>query len=544
MARRLALVLTVMLVWALFGALTGTTSVAGAYEFWTRVRTSGEAYELRGFRVIGGELAITRRRFTQSLVLVIHDLGDLARARVRAGRRASDGAVVSWHSYLRLDQDFGTFITGRLPAGPTRRQDALDLIPEVGESTYALDLLYGHLSIEGLLGGRLEFQLGRIAAIDGTGSVPLDGLAVRAVVAAHVEILASGGLAVRAGSPLGVASYELDGTPGAGCREYVEAAAGQAGRWLLIDRSRTLVDRRFASDFEYCPQRQVVMPTAQLALATRRLGRWHGELGYRIARSPTVGVIGPVDRLATPDLGLYPNDAGQAPGWGTNLEQLYATGDGQRRWHGVTIKPQALLRASLVQRALDRAELAAAVQLGRHTWTPSVARFVPTFDADSIWNAFAVEPSLDLALDYQYSGAWQAQASTWVRRYDGDGAWAYGGTAEVAHRLSEAMQLDTRTIADAGYGGTRLGVGGDLGWRIGRSRVVGRAAMAWVRGDDIASGAAKRGAVTTGTAAATWSMRFASGVAIHSMMELQLAATGELATRALALVDFALESGR
>lgn len=538
-------VATCTLLAALLGAWRGGPRAAFAYEFWTRARSSGEAYQLRGFRILGGEVLISRRRFTQTLSLVLHDLGDLERDRRRAGRMPDRGPVVSWHSTLRLDHDFGTFVTGRLEAGPTRRQDALDLIPEIDESTFALDLLYGHLSIDDLFDGRLDIKLGRIVALDGTGSLPLDGLALRVAVATHVELRAGVGLAVRDHSPLGVAAYELDGPPGASCREYVEAEAGQAGRWQLIERSLATTDRRYSSDFEFCPQRQRAMPTLQLAIASVGLRSVRGELGYQIARSATVGVIGPVDRLVTPDLGLYPDESGQAPAWGTNLEQLHGSVGGQWRWGTFMVAPQALVRASLVHGVVDRAELEAAVQRGRHSWTPRLARFVPTFDTDSIWNAFAVDPSWDGALDYRYRGRWQGQATVWTRRYDGGrSAWAYGASTEMVRRLTSRMELSSHLLADAGYGGSRLAGDGDLSWRKGRARLAARGALTWARGDESASSVSRSADRLTATTAANATVQLSAGVAVHSMIELRTATASEIAVRALGVIDFAWETQR
>jgi hypothetical protein len=514
---------------------------AEAYEFWTRARTSGEAYELRGFRLLGDELTITRRRFTQSLALVLHDLGDLERDRLRDGRAAGKGVLVSWRSYLRLDHDFGTFITGRLETSPTRRQDALDVIPELEDRAFALSLLYGHLSVDGLLGGRLSLQVGRIAAFDATGALPIDGVAARAAVAAHVEVRASAGLAVRDSSWLSASAGELDGTSGADCQEYVEAAAGQPGSWRLLDRGRAITDGRYTSDFEYCPQRAVRMPTAQLAVASRRLDHLYAEAGYRIARSPTVGLIGEKDRLEQPDLGLYPDEDGQAPGWGTNLEQLYAVAQGRWRRGALAVEPRAFVRASLVEAVVDRAELEVAFSHRRHQLSPSVSRFVPSFDADSIWSAFGAEPSLDLALDYRYRGPWHGRASLWARRYDAGSAWAWGAVSDATRPLTRRLSTSARALGDGGFGGERLALHGELRWSGTRTLFTGRGALAWVRGD---SATANRAAPTTsGTAAATATVRLAGGVAVHSMMEMSVAA-GETAIRALGIVDFALESDR
>lgn len=527
--QRLALTVVAGVAAALLQAASSARPAA-AYEYWTRARTSGEAYELRGFRLIGDELSITRRRFSQSLALVLYDLGDLERDRRRNGRAPNRGPIVSWHSYLRLDHDFGTFVTGRLQTQPTRRQDALDVIPEIEDTTFALRLLYGHLTVDGLFGGRLSLQLGRIAAFDATGALPIDGVAARVAVAAHVEVRASGGLAVRESSPLAAPYGELDGTSGADCQEYVAAAAGQPGRWQLLDRNRAITDGRYTSDFEYCPQREVRMPTVQLAVASRRFDRIYAEAGYRLARSPTSGV--------------YPDGDAQlpaAPGWGTNLEQLYALAQGRWQRGALALEPRAFVRASLVDSVVDRAELELVISRRRHELAPSISRFVPTFDADSIWSVFGAEPSLDLAVDYRYRGPWQGRAQLWARRYDAGDAWAWGAAADALRPIARRFTASARAFGDAGYGGERLAFHGELRWSGSRTILTGRGAVAWVRGDSAT--AHQAAPARSGTAAGTATWRLAGGVAVHSMMELSVFSE-DTAIRALAIVDFALESER
>lgn len=531
---------------AAHAAVLTASAPAAAYEFWTRARSTGEAYELRGFRLIGHELSIPRRRFTQSLSLVLHDLGDFERERRRRGLPAGRGLVISWRSTLRFEHDFGTFVTGRLEVSPTRRQDALDLIPEIEDSTLALSLLYGHLSIDGLWDDRLSLRVGRIADVDATGALPLDGLAVRADLAEHVRLSATAGLAVRDSSPLGVSSYELDGTSGAACREYVEALGGQPGRWELIDRSRAIEDGRYTSDFEYCPQRDVVMPTASLEVATRALPHdVHAAVGYRIARSPTVGLIGERDRLPTPDLGLYPSSA---PEWGTNLEQLYALAEGRLRRGGATFSPRAFARASLVDFVVDRAEAEVAIERGGHRLTPSISRFVPTFDADSIWSVFGAQASLDLSLDYRGalpggpSGpSGQVGVTAWGRRYDG-AAWAYGVSADAQRPLARRLSISLRALGDAGTGGERAALHSELRFAARHAQWVGRAAAAWVRGDETSSAATVARVSTTAATAATF--RLAGGVAAHAMLELRRDSEQQTSLRAFLLLDVALESDR
>jgi hypothetical protein len=86
---------------------------AHAYEFWVRSRTIGQAYQLRAYKLIGPDLFVGRRRYTQTLALRIMDIGDLEADRKQA-RLPDGGLTVSWQSYLRIDHDFGSYSMGRI----------------------------------------------------------------------------------------------------------------------------------------------------------------------------------------------------------------------------------------------------------------------------------------------------------------------------------------------------------------------------------------------------------------------------------------------
>src|SRR5262249_47071755 len=153
----------------------------------------------------------------------------------RRARLFDHGPRISWQSYLRIDHDFGDYTSGKLiMPGPVVR-DAIDVSPELGESIAGFDLMYGFLQVDGLFDGTLSGRVGRIVMDDGWGSSAFDGAAARYRLPVPLEVSASAGLRVRASSPLGIASYELDGTSGAGCREYVEGPTPSTGSWQLID---------------------------------------------------------------------------------------------------------------------------------------------------------------------------------------------------------------------------------------------------------------------------------------------------------------------
>ena len=158
------------------GAVSATP--AHAYEFWLRTQSIGQIYQLRQYRLVGPDLFVGRRRYTQTLALRIDDIGDLARSR-RESRVPERGLRVSWQSYLRVDHDFGTDSSGRIRLSPVVRRDAIDVIPELAESVAGLDLVYGHLTLEGLADDRLTVKVGRLLEDDGWQPLGVDGGSVR-----------------------------------------------------------------------------------------------------------------------------------------------------------------------------------------------------------------------------------------------------------------------------------------------------------------------------------------------------------------------------
>jgi len=524
---------------AVLAAVAVVASPAHGYEFWVRAQAIGQAYQLRGYRLIGPDVFLGRRRYTQTLALRIWDVGDLAAAR-REAHLPDHGLRIGWQSYLRIDHDFGDYTSGRvtLPLTATVRRDALDVTPELAESVASLELLYGYLELAGMFDDRLTVRLGRVLADDGWGTTGVDGGDVRFVVPSlPVAVSASAGLRVRASSPLGLSAYELDGTSGAACREYVEGATPGTGSWQLIDRGRVITNHALASDYESCPQREVRQPTIGVAIATTRRAGFGAELGYRRTWSDTVGRIGALDRLAYPDLGLYPNDYGQAPATGTDEERLWARAHGELRAAGIAIAPYADLRYSLLHAAVDRADAGVRLSRGAHTLEPSVEYFYPTFDGDSIFNAFSIEPTTDLRLGYQRAGAITVHADGWLRAYHheaGAASYAGGGEAGIEHR-GGAFRVAADALWDDGYGGRRAGASAEAGWRASPElRLASRAIVLGVASDE-----ADRARYVTGSAQISASWQLSDGVALHTLIEADDDAVHGLQYRAIGVFDLA-----
>ncbi len=516
-------------------AVVALPAPAAAYEFWLRAQSIGQAYQLRQYKLVGPDLFLGRRRYTQTLALRISDIGNFAASR-REQRLAERGLTVSWQSYLRVDHDFGSFTSGRIALSPTVRRDAIDVIPELAESAAGLDLLYGYLTLSGIADDRVAVQLGRVLLDDGWGATGLDGATVRGELPIPVAVTAMAGLRVRASSPLGHHAFELDGTSGAGCEEYVEGPTPGTGAWKLIDRNRRITNVRLTSDFELCPQREVRQPTIGVALATTGLRRGGIEVGYRRTWSKTVGVIDGVDRLQYPDIGLYPDELGQAPATGVNEERLYARAHAELRAGGVQLTPYANARFSLLHATLDRADMGLRVRRGDHVLEPAFEYFYPTFDGDSIFNVFSIEPTMDARVGYQHLGPLGVFANAWVRRYahaDDTSSVAAGVDAGLQRAVSPRLLARANVLGDAGYGGRRLGGTGEVSWRArGDLWLRGRAIVLGVERED-------RSDFITSSVVLSSSLQVADSVALHVVAEGDHDEVYATQLRAFAVLDLA-----
>jgi hypothetical protein len=519
------------------GAVSATP--AEAYEFWLRTQSIGQVYQLRQYRLVGPDLFQGRRRYTQTLALRIDDIGDLSRSR-RESRLPDRGLRISWQSYLRVDHDFGTFTNGRIRLSPVVRRDAIDVIPELAESVAGLDLLYGHFTFDGLADDRLTVKLGRLLQDDGWQSLGVDGGSVRfELPGVPLAISADAGLRVRADSPMGLAELELDGTTGAGCTEYVEGAMPGTGTWQLVDRARRITNSRLTSDYELCPQRLMRQPTIGVEVATADTRNVGAAIGYRRTWSETFGLIGEADRLEQTDLGLYPNEFGQGPASGVNEERIHARVHGRLRAGALAIEPYANARVSLLHAALDRVDAGVRLVRGEHTLEPAVAYFLPTFDGDSIFNVFSIEPTKDVRLSYWRQGTTRWRADAWLRRYaheTGLSSYSGGLQAGLDQPLGKRWRGALDALWDDGYGGRRVGGTGEVAWRAHDD--------IWLRGRVIVLGvapdaSADRPAYVTSSTVISSSFALAESVALHVIAEADRDAIHDLQLRGLAVLDFA-----
>jgi len=526
------------------GVILATLAPApvAASEYAVDAQTIVQGYELRSIRIAGVPLVLSRRRFTQQLALDIFDIGDL-----RAKRKRHRGPVVSFTSFLRVDHDFGDWTMGELGVDG-RVIDAVDGIPELTSSSLALDLMYAYVSVDGLADGAVDLRVGRQIELDQLDAWAYDGAKVRIHAPGPIAVEVAGGLRVRDASPLGPAVYELDGTAGGRCREFVEGASPEDGRWAIIDRSRVPGTSPFTSDLDYCPQREQLMPTFGVAVETAGLRKLHARLSYRRSVSPTVRRIGEVDRLDFPDEGLYPNHPRK---WGTDEERVGAVVSGLIERGPVMIVPWAGARWSLLHGLVDEAMVGVKVRRGAHAITPEVARSVPTFDGDSIFNVFAHEPSIDARVTWSYgqrATAVQARAGAWVRRYelgdaagtmDADPAALAGGVTAGAQWQRDDLTLKLDAVLDGGYGGRRAGGVAQLRWQQRRGAEYGARVGVLVLGPDDGASELVDLSTVSGHVALGGTWKVADGAVLHVVAEEASSAEIPSQLRLLGVLDLA-----
>ena len=527
-------------------ALLGSLGRAAASEFEVRARTVGQGYALRSFRLPGPDLSLDRRRFTQLLSLGIYDIGDLRgprRGRFLHQPYPASEPHVYFSGYLRIDHDFGDWATGTVTLD--RPYDAVDLVPELEHELMSLDVLYAYVAAENLAGGRLSLYAGRQLDVGTLDWWSMDGITARVDTGRGVAVEAFGGVRVRDASPAGSAALEPDGTGGAACAEYVEGAVPGSGAWRPIDRPPPMEGSLFTNDYDVCPQREQPMPVFGAAVETVDLGRVWARLAYRRAMSPRPGLIGPADRFEYPDTGLYPNEAGQAPGWGVNEERVAATVRANVEVAGAQVTPHAAGRYDLLLGTVDEAHAGVRVRRGVHAVEPEIYYSLPSFDGDSIFNVFASEPYLDLRCTYDLRprrGTVHAFARAWARRFlagagEGadPGATAGGVQAGAGYRPDADLQARLDLFHDAGYGGRRTGGAGAAFWQMSRKTGV-RGRVGVVHFDD-ARADGPRGVTVSVQAGASY--RVNHGVMVHLMAEEDIDRSNHGQRRVIGVLDLA-----
>jgi hypothetical protein len=373
--------------------------------------TEAEAYTISAWNPASGR-ALARRRLVQSV--------DLAGFEIVPGEDA--GIALR----LRFDADFA--VNDRELAG-------LD-----GAWRDRLQLLGGALHWNGLAGGRLDLEAGRVTAADPIGFWRLDGARATVRPAPWLAVTAFGGLRVTETSWLGSPAFAPDGTRASDQRRI---AAGLPLYPCPAEPSRLCAD----------PTLDEAAPTfgARLALARVPGSPGGAEVEYR--RTLRAGAV---------------------------IEERLGAG---ARYRAGAFGAEAAGEYDLyVGRA---AAIRAALRWSARPWLSLSLEGLeshPTFSADSIWNLFDTAPSREARLRAEAAPAgWPARlwASAGTRWYAatgygqavlGDrGGWEPSGAAGASARLW-GMDL----LADASLRG---GVEGTQAWL---GAVVRRTFRSWI----------------------------------------------------------------
>jgi hypothetical protein len=254
-----------------------------------------------------------------------------------------------------------------------------------------------------------------------------------------------------------------------------------------------------------------------------------------------VGLIDTRDRLDHPDLGLYPNEAGQAPASGVNEERMHARLWGALRRGKLRFEPYADARFSLLHGVIDRADAGLRIRRGDHHLEPAVEYFFPTFDGDSIFNVFSIEPTTDVRVGYQYmpDQPWKGYASAWLRRYSHSGslpATSGGLDAGIEHAFGGNWRARLNALWDDGWGGRRVGGSADAHVRAGpRTWARGRVVVLGVHEDEASRG--RR--FVTSSAVASMTIKIGENVGVHAIAEVDYDVIHDLQTRMIGVIDLA-----
>ncbi len=441
---------------------------SSAYEFEVSASTIGQGSTLRALGLGTNASTLTRRRITQSLQLHLWDLAGTRDAFARWDPTPPKGPKIFLSSYLRLDQEQGNFAVDTLLLDG-RVRDVIDVIPELERSSLQLDLLYGFVGAEGLLGGAIDVYAGRQMDVQTLDWFSMDGVKVRAHLPVSAQVEAFAGLRVRDNSFGASDAFAPDGTSAAFCEEFVEGDGVVSGSWRPIDGLPDAVNNPYTSDDELCPQRDQRMPTVGFAIATEGLQRVSARLSYRRSHSASPGLLGDADRLDNPDEGYYPFEREIAAS-GVTEERLALSVRGNLRPRGLRVTPYAAVRYSALHGIVDEAHAGTKVHRASHSVEPEVFYSSPTFDGDSIFNIFSTEPYTDARLTWRFTpkrGAWSGYLRGWGRRYHSEDAeqstgdlaasvYAGGGNGGLRMRRDDyEMRLDA--YAEDGYGGQRIG---------------------------------------------------------------------------------------
>jgi hypothetical protein len=336
-------------------SMTALEREAAAAEVKVSARTIGEGYVVLAPGIDEPRL-IRRRRLVQYINLGAYELlpptepGPNLDVWVRPPDRGQLEIVAS----LRLRHDFGQFVG---QAGP----DSTPLVEQLERRQ--LDLMYGYLQGR-KLGGFLDFRVGRQFETSGLDWYVFDGGWARVHTPAHLAVEVFAGQQVDGSRLFGYPSADLDGTAG-----------------TAADQARS--------------------PMIGAALALSEL-RWvHARVAYRRTFTPASINRNLLEPTGSADGSTQPLASG--------VDQEFVSASIDMSLAKGKLAPFAAARMNLGTLRLDDLTVGTQVVISdMHTLRLQYLRTIPSFDLDSIFNLFTIQPFDDLRLVYQVrpSEAW------------------------------------------------------------------------------------------------------------------------------------------
>ncbi len=330
---------------AMLAVLTSNPAHAYAMEGEVTSDTAAQVYDTRAAT---GQAVLTRRRLTTTIAVSAYNLLDTP-----AGNPTA--TELSFRARVRYDADYGATAASADPGSYN------SFVP--GFSQGLVDLMYGYVEGRRLLDGWLGFKLGRQYVTDALGWWSFDGGEVSLTTPYFVKAEVYGGLEQRGGMLASNPRFERDGV-WRGSRSNFDPSA-------------------YAS---YQPSN--VAPALGVALESAGVTWIHGRLTYR--RVYNTGASNVTEYPS----GLY--SAARYDGSRISSERFgYAVDANWPEVGGAKVGiVYDLYRADVTQ-------LYASVDgyVGKRlTLSADYDYYVPSFDADSIFNFFAAEPMSDVGL--------------------------------------------------------------------------------------------------------------------------------------------------
>lgn len=309
--------------------------------------TSDTAAQFYDVRSPTGQTVLSRRRLTTTLGVSVYDLYDKV--------EDPTGPSLSFRARMRYDADYG---------GSAAETDSRSARFVPGFDRGPIDLMYGYVEGRRFLGGWLGFKLGRQYVVDSLGWWSFDGGEVKVTTPYYVAAELYGGLEQRGGMPLSTSRYEREGV------------------W-----------RGNRSDFEdktLYPSFQPndVAPAYGAALESAGFQWVHARLTYRRVHNTGASNVSEFSN------GL--REPVKYDGIRISQERIGWSADG-------TLPELGGVKAGLAYDLYDAklANVFASIDAyvsHRLTLSLDYDYYVPTFDADSIWNFFLAMPMNDLGL--------------------------------------------------------------------------------------------------------------------------------------------------